>query len=209
MTADTSAHTAGITAVILAGGKARRMDGVDKGLSAFHGRPMIEHVITALRPQVGRLIISANRNQGRYRAYGYPVVTDMVEDYAGPLAGIASGMQAANTPHVLCVPCDAPFVPDTLALTLSRTLAEQQADICVAHDGVRMQQLFALLRRELLPALLEHLAAGGRRVESWYARQRLAVADFSNCPGAFVNLNTAADKRAFAAAATRRQAPAQ
>jgi molybdopterin-guanine dinucleotide biosynthesis protein A len=192
---------ADITAVILAGGRARRMGGEDKGLISFRGRPMIKHVIAALEPQVGGLIISANRNLERYRAYGYPVVTDIVADYAGPLAGIASGMQAAASPCILCVPCDAPFVPGMLAGVLSRTLADHQADICAAHDGIRIQQLFALSRRDLLPALLAYLEAGGRRVESWYRQQRLALADFSGCPDAFANINTADDKCRVAPAA--------
>ena len=203
MTTLHNAAAADTTAVILAGGKARRMGGADKGLAMFHGKPLIEHVITALKPQVNSLIISANRNLERYREYGYPVVTDIVGDYPGPLAGIASGMQATVNPCILIAPCDAPFIPDTLAGILSHTLADTQADISVAHDGIRMQQLFALLRCELLPALLLHLEAGGRRVESWYRQQRLAVADFSDCPDAFANLNTLEDKRESASAAAR------
>lgn len=195
-----------ITAVILAGGKARRMGGADKGLTLFRGTPMIEHVITALEPQVDGLIISANRNLERYREYGFPVVADIVGDYAGPLAGIASGMQATTSNYILSAPCDAPFIPATLAETLSRTLTDHQADISVAHDGVRMQQLFALLNRALLPALLAYLETGGRRVESWYRQQRPALADFSSCPDTFANMNTAEDKRAFTSAMAMQQA---
>ncbi len=194
-----------ITAVILAGGRARRMGGMDKGLIIFRGRPMIEHVIAALEPQVGGLIISANRNLERYREYGYPVVTDSAGDYAGPLAGIASGMQAATSPCILSAPCDAPFVSGALAVILSRTLADNRADISAAHDGVRMQPLFALLRRELLPALLAYLEAGGRRVDDWYRQQRLALADFSGCPDAFANLNTPDEARLFAPGAAGQQ----
>ena len=197
---------ADITAVILAGGRARRMGGADKGLLAFRGKPLIEHVIAAIAPQAGGLIISANRNLARYRAYGYPVVADDTGDYAGPLAGIASGMQTAATPFVLCAPCDAPFVPDTLAAVLARTLAEHRADICAAHDGVRLQPLFALLRRDLLPQLLAYLAADGRRVERWYEAQRLALAAFPGCPEAFANLNTGNDLSRHEPAAAQRRA---
>jgi molybdenum cofactor guanylyltransferase len=181
------------------------MGGADKGLTTFRGKPMIEHAIAALAPQVGGVIISANRNLERYREYGYPVVTDRVGGYAGPLAGIASGMQAAATPCILSAPCDAPFIAGALAETLSRPLADNRADICAAHDGVRMQPLFALLRRELLPALLAYLQAGGRRVDDWYRQQRLALADCSDCPDAFANLNTAEDARLFASAAAGQQ----
>jgi molybdenum cofactor guanylyltransferase len=154
---------------------------------------MIEHVIAALEPQAGDLIISANRNLDRYRNYGYPVVTDTSGGYSGPLAGLASGMQAADTRHVLCIPCDAPLVPATVAAVLMQALHDDQAHTSVAHDGVRMQPLFALLRSELLGALLAYLDAGGHRVESWCRRQRLTLADFSSCTDAFVNLNTPED----------------
>lgn len=199
-------RSADITALILAGGRARRMGGIDKGLLSFRGKPLIEHVIAAVEAQAGTILISANRNLARYRAYGYPVVTDGTDNYDGPLAGIARGMQAATTPYLLCVPCDAPFVPATLVTALSHTLAAQQADICAAHDGIRLQPLFALLRRELLPALRDWLASGGRRVDSWYGLQQLAYADCSACPEAFANLNTADDTRRYAATASGQQA---
>jgi len=197
---------ADITGLILAGGRARRMGGLDKGLLAFRGRPLVEHAIAAMAPQAGGLIISANRNRARYRAYGWPVVADDTGDYAGPLAGIASGLQAAATPFVLCAPCDAPFLPHTLAAVLARTLAERQADICAAHDGVRLQPLFALLRRALLPDLLAYLAGGGRRVEGWYETRRLALAGFPDCPEAFANLNTADDVHRHEPGAAQRRA---
>jgi molybdopterin-guanine dinucleotide biosynthesis protein A len=193
MTGTDTIPAAEITAVILAGGRARRMGGHDKGLYAFRGRPLIEHAINALAPQSGRLIISANRNLERYRAFGYPVVTDTPPRYDGPLAGIASAMQAAVTPFVLCAPCDAPFLPDTLAAVLARTLTERQAEICAVHDGLRTQPLCALLRRDLLPGLLAYLDAGGRRVGSWQETRRVALARFANRAEAFANLNTLAD----------------
>lgn len=198
--------TADITAVILAGGQARRMGGADKGLLEFRGRPLVEHVLAAIEPQVGTVIISANRNLARYRVYGHPVVTDATAGHAGPLAGIASGMQAATTPWILCVPCDAPFVPDTLVATLAQALADGTSDIGVAHDGSRLQQLFALIRRDLLPALQAWLNGGGRRVEHWYAQQRLALADFSSTATAFTNLNTLDEAQRCDAGANGREA---
>jgi molybdopterin-guanine dinucleotide biosynthesis protein A len=76
-----------VTAVILAGGKGRRMDGKDKGLVELANRPLIEYVITAIKPQVGSIILNANRNQQQYAVYGYPVITDALDDFQGPLAG--------------------------------------------------------------------------------------------------------------------------
>ena len=186
-----------ITAVILAGGKARRMDGEDKGLINLNGRAMIDYIISALRPQAGNIIINANRNPQQYGIYGLPVVADMLGDYFGPLVGMATGMHTTDRPYIVTIPCDSPFIPGTLVETLFRSLDEQQADISVAHDGTRMQPVFALLRCELLPGLLAYLDEGGRKIDTWYDQQRLAIADFSDTPDTFLNLNTPEDKLAL------------
>ena len=183
-----------ITAVILAGGKARRMSGEDKGLINLNGRALIHYIISALRPQAGNILINANRNLQQYGRYGLPVVADMLGDYLGPLVGMATGMHTTDRPYIVTVPCDSPFIPGALVETLYRSLDDQQADISVAHDGTRMQPVFALLRCELLPDLLAYLDEGGRKIDTWYDRQRLAIADFSNSPDTFMNLNTPEDK---------------
>jgi len=183
-----------ITAVILAGGKARRMGGEDKGLIELHGRPLLDYIIAGLRPQTGRILVNANRNLARYRAFGFPVVTDLMGDFFGPLVGMATGMQAADTPFILAVPCDSPFVPARLCELLSHALEKEDADISVAHDGVRMQPVVALLRCGLLPDLLSYLEEGGRKIDTWYAQHRLAQADFSASPDVFLNLNTPEDR---------------
>jgi len=183
-----------ITAVILAGGLARRMSGQDKGLIEINGRAMIEHIITALTPQVGGILINANRNLDQYRRYAYPVIEDMMGEFFGPLVGMASGMQASNTDYLLTVPCDSPFIPPVLAERLFRELEDKRADISVAHDSTRMQPVFALLRKELLPSLMTYLEDGGRKIDTWYAEHRLATTDFSDWPDAFININTPDDK---------------
>jgi molybdenum cofactor guanylyltransferase len=195
MTTATPVHD--ITAVILAGGKARRMDGEDKGLITLQGRPMIDYIISAMRPQAGDIIINANRNAEQYGAFGLPVVADMLGDYFGPLVGMATGMHTTDKPYIVTVPCDSPFIPGTLVETLYRALEDQQADISVAHDGARMQPVFALLRCELLPGLLAYLDEGGRKIDTWYDRHRLALADFSGSPDTFMNLNTPEDRIAL------------
>ena len=194
MAADTTTPVQDITAVILAGGKARRMGGEDKGLIELHGRPLLDYIISGLRPQAGQLLVNANRNLERYRAFGYPVVEDIMGDYFGPLVGMATGMQACNTPYIMTVPCDSPFVPAGLADQLYQTLADTEADISVAHDGSRMQPVFALLRCELLPDLLTYLEGGGRKIDTWYTQHRLVFSDFSALPDTFLNLNTPEDR---------------
>ena len=183
-----------ITAVILAGGLARRMSGQDKGLIEINGRPMIEHIIDALAPQVGSILINANRNLDRYRRYAYPVIEDTMGEFYGPLVGMASGMQATTTDYLLSVPCDSPFIPPVLAERLFRELQDKQADISVAHDSTRMQPVFALLRKTLLPSLMTYLEDGGRKIDTWYAEHKLARTDFSDWPDAFININTPQDK---------------
>ena len=185
-----------LTAVILAGGMARRMDGQDKGLIELNGRPMIEYIIESLKPQVDNILISANRNLAQYQRYGYPVVKDIMGDYFGPLAGMASGLQACNSNRILTVPCDSPFIPPVLANRLNTAMIENQADISVANDGERVQPVFAMIRSTLLPSLLAYLDNGGRKIETWYAEHDMALADFSDWPNAFININTPEEKLA-------------
>lgn len=182
-----------VTAIVLAGGRAIRMGGVDKGLIELSRRPMIEHVLDRLRPQLSAIVISANRNLDTYRKYGWPVVTDAGNDYLGPLAGMVSGMEAATTPYVLTVPCDAPRLPDDLLARMHDKLRTENADIAVAHDGLQAQRAFLLMSRDLRPRIREYLDQGGRSVERWLERQRVTEVDFSDRPGAFVNVNTPAD----------------
>jgi molybdenum cofactor guanylyltransferase len=173
------------------------MGGADKGLINLHGRAMVDYIIDALRPQVASMMISANRNLEQYGVYGLPVVADMVGDYFGPLAGMATGMHTSDTPYIVTVPCDSPCIPGMLVETLYRALADCQADISVAHDGARMQPVFAMLRCELLPGLLAYLHEGGRGIEAWYRTQHLAIADFSDASNTFLNLNTPEDRLAL------------
>jgi molybdenum cofactor guanylyltransferase len=170
------------------------MGGADKGLLPLAGRPMVEHVVRALEPQVGAILINANRNLERYERLGLPVVCDRMGDFFGPLVGMASAMERATTPYLLTVPCDSPLVPADLAATLYRALADAGAELSVAHDGKRMQPVFALLDRALLPSLLAYLDAGGRKIDTWYAEHRVALADFSGQPQAFLNVNTPEDQ---------------
>ncbi|MEQ6341107.1 MAG: molybdenum cofactor guanylyltransferase [Gammaproteobacteria bacterium] len=179
-----------ITGVILAGGQARRMGGIDKGLVELRGKPLVAHVIAALEPQVGNIIISANRDLDRYAGFGYAVVADTLPDHPGPLAGILSAMLAATTEYILTVPCDTPLLPPDLMLRLSSTLTREHAEVCAAHDGMRIQPLLTLLRRELAASILDYLNKGDNKVELWLQRQKLTLADFSDETDAFYNINT-------------------
>ncbi|HXZ45684.1 MAG TPA: molybdenum cofactor guanylyltransferase MobA [Pseudolabrys sp.] len=179
-----------ITGLVLAGGRAQRMGGIDKGLIPLNGKPMVAHVIAALHSEIGNLLISANRNLEQYAAFGYPVVPDFMEGYLGPLAGMASGMQACGTQYIVTAPCDSPLIAGDVVHRLCETAAREGADISVAHDGERMHPVFALIRCNLLPDLLDFLNAGQRKIDRWYARHRLAVAYFCDQREAFRNVNS-------------------
>lgn len=191
-----------ITGIILAGGRGSRMGGVDKGLVPLRGAPMIAHVVARLKPQVGALLINANRNLDAYAGLGFPVVSDRFSGFLGPLAGIASGMLAATTPYVATVPCDSPLLPLDLVARLAQALADEQAGIAVAHDGERAHPVFLLLRRELGADLLDFIGSGGRKIDRWFTRHRLAIADFRDSVQAFTNVNDAGERTALEARLT-------
>lgn len=195
-----------ITGAILAGGRATRMGGEDKGLLRVAGRPMVEHVLRALRPQVSDLLINANRNLERYREFGVTVVSDFIDGYCGPLAGMASAMKVARTAFLLTVPCDSPFLSGDLAARLHRCLIRDGARIAVADSGERLEPVFALLDRTLLPSLLAYLEAGERKIDRWYAQHPMTRVDFSDEPGMFHNLNTPEDLAAAEATMQARAA---
>jgi len=184
-----------ITGLILAGGQGRRMGGVDKGLVELAGKTMVQHAFERLHPQVASVLINANRNIPEYEKIGVPVVSDIIGDYAGPLAGMASGLRASTTDYVLTAPCDSPMLAPDLASRMAQALTSEDGDIAVAHDGERMHPVFALLRRDLLVDLLEFLDTGGRKIDIWFERHDTVVVDFSDRVESFANVNRPEDKQ--------------
>ena len=184
-----------ITGVILAGGRATRMNGHDKGLITLCDKYMIEYTIAALRPQVQTLLISANRNRTLYQELGQcEVFADKVGEFSGPLAGILTGLSYAKTDYVLFVPCDAPLITSQLTQHLYQGLIAQQADISVAknHDGI--QPTFVLLKRYLLGDLQRYLMQGERKTRLWYSHHNVTCVDLSDFPLTFLNINTPEEK---------------
>lgn len=178
-----------ITGLVLAGGQARRMGGTDKGLIEVAGRPMIAYVLEVLEPQVGRVLINANRSLEQYARYGHRVVADTLEGFQGPLAGVLSGLEAVETDFLLTAPCDSPLLAADLAACMFQALSAAGADLAVAHDGLRQQPVFLMVRRQLGADLETFLARGGRKIDQWFARHRLAEADLSHRPESFINVN--------------------
>ena len=186
-----------VTGVILAGGRAKRMGGVDKGLVPVNGRPMIAWVIDALRPQVSAVLINANRNHERYGEFGSDVVDDGDSDFRGPLAGMASGMRAARTPWIAVVPCDSPLIHGRLVARLYEAAVASGSRVAAAHDGKRLQPVFALLACDLLDDLAGYLDDGERKIDRWYARHRFESVDFSDAAESFANVNAPEDREAL------------
>lgn len=178
-----------VTGLIFAGGLARRMEGCEKGLLPLRGRPLIRHVLERLEPQVGSVLINANRRREDYAAFGPPVVADLLEGFPGPLAGLQAGLQACRTPLLATVPCDAPLLPTDLIDRLSAALAASNAPAAAASTDGRLQPTFLLCRREVLAGLGRYLAGGGRSVHGWLEQIGTVPVAFGDA-GPFANINT-------------------
>jgi len=186
-----------ITGLILAGGRGQRLGGVDKGLQPWHGRPLVDHAIERFAPQVGELLISANRNAANYASRGPRVLADARDDFPGPLAGVLAGLRAASTPWLAVVPCDAPRLPLDLVERLAHGLGDAHGAV-VQRDlgpaGVRLEPVCCLLSTTLADDLERHLADGGHKVEGWLARHATPVRfDRPDDAAAFANINTPGD----------------
>ena len=190
-----------ITGVILAGGRGSRMGGADKGMQNFNGIPLALHTLMRFGPQVGEVLINANRNLSAYESFGVPVWPDALPDYAGPLAGFLTGLEHCETPYLATVPCDTPLFPGDLVARLAEALEREQAEIAMAaareEDGqLRNQPVFCLLRRELLESLVRFTHGGGRKIDAWTAQHKTVTVAFDqpgDDPRAFFNANTLAE----------------
>jgi molybdopterin-guanine dinucleotide biosynthesis protein A len=179
-----------VTGLILAGGKGSRMGGVDKGLQAFRGRRLIDHVYERLAPQVGGVIINANQNQDAYRTFGVRVVSDAIGGFAGPLAGFHAGLSVSKRPFLASVPCDSPFLPEDLIARLFARIDETGAELAVAKTGDQPHPVFSLMRRGVLDHLSDFLKEGGRKIDAWYATLNVVEVAFDDEAEAFSNINT-------------------
>jgi molybdopterin-guanine dinucleotide biosynthesis protein A len=190
-----------IAGVLLAGGQARRMGGGDKCLMPLAGRPLLQHAIERAQPQVSALLLNANGDPARFRGFGLPVVADVayggaVENFAGPLAGILTGLEwfaenLTDTVWMASFATDAPLIPDDLVSRLAAAVEAESADMACARSAGRAHPVFALwplrLGDELRRAVVEE---GLRKIDAWTARYRLVQVDFACHPrDPFFNIN--------------------
>ena len=183
-----------ITGLILAGGRAQRMGGIDKGLISFHGKPLIESAIDRLQPQVGTILINANRSITKYSHYGYPVLMDETPDFSGPLAGFSVGLKHCKTPYLLTSPCDSPLLPNDLAEKMGTELEKNNLELVFAsskeNDGkIWSQPVFCLMKSSLKDSLDVFLCKGDLKIDRWFKELRSGTVVFEN-PQAFANVNT-------------------
>ena len=183
-----------ITGLILAGGRAQRMGGIDKGLISFHGKPLIESAITRLKPQVSTILINANRSITKYSHYGYPVLMDETPDFSGPLAGFSVGLKHCKTPYLLTSPCDSPLLPTDLAQKMAVELESNNLELVFASskedDGkIWSQPVFCLMTSDLQDSLDVFLSKGDLKIDRWFKALRSGTAVFEHSQ-AFANVNT-------------------
>lgn len=182
-----------ISGVILAGGLARRMGGIEKALVEFHGETLLSHVIKRIQPQVNTLYLNANKKLEQYQEFSLPILEDEKKGFLGPLAGILTALNKIETEYLLVTPCDAPFVSLNLAEKLFKEMQQQNALGAVVHDGERLQPTFLLLHKQLSNDLETYLENGHRSIEQWLEKHLIAKVDFSTQAHDFINFNTLAE----------------
>lgn len=182
-----------ICGVVLAGGQGRRLGGKDKGLLQLHDKPFIEHIVEKLSPQVGEVLINANRNQQLYAAFGN-VIQDELADYQGPLAGMLAAMNHTDKQWIVTVPCDGISIPDDMVSRLCESAEQHNSLIATAHDGDRLQPVHALISCSLQDSLNDFLMSGQRKIDRWYEQHQFSSADFKNNIELFRNVNTPTEK---------------
>jgi molybdopterin-guanine dinucleotide biosynthesis protein A len=188
-----------ITGVVLAGGRGQRMGGVDKGLQVMRGKPLVQWVIERFAPQVEELLINANQNLDRYGGFGYRVIPDEIRGFTGPLAGLHRALNEARHERLATVPCDSPFLPEDLVSRLASAMDARGADLAVAKTGEQAHPVFCLCRKTVLGSLTDFLAAGGRKIDAWYARVKTVEVPFDDVAAAFSNINTREELNGFEA----------
>ncbi|MGO9701124.1 MAG: molybdenum cofactor guanylyltransferase MobA [Xanthobacteraceae bacterium] len=186
--------------LVLAGGRARRMAGDDKGRIRIGEKTILERVLAALAPQCSQVILNANGDPSRFADTGLPVVADSISDFQGPLAGILAGLDwaADHAPEIewiVSTPSDCPFLPRDLVARLHRARVEDGKPLACAASAQRWHPVVGLwpatLRADLRHALLSE---GVRKVDSWTAQRGVAIATWPATPvDPFFNVNTAED----------------
>ncbi|MGI9433628.1 MAG: molybdenum cofactor guanylyltransferase MobA [Geminicoccaceae bacterium] len=185
-----------VVGVLLAGGQARRMGGGDKCLRELGGRPILAHVIERIRPQVQATVLNANGDPGRFSAFALPVIADVIEGFAGPLAGVLTGMEWARSyypdcPWIVTVATDTPFLPEDLVVRMIEAAQTEEAVLATAVSNGRTHPVFGLWPVDQADALRRAMVDEEiRKVDRFTSRFRLAEVIFAAEPfDPFFNTN--------------------
>lgn len=188
--------------VILAGGLASRMGGGDKSLLKLDERPILQHVIDRLTPQVAKVAINANGDPERFAAYGLPVIADSIAEYPGPLAGVLAGLDWAyeqGASAIVTAAADTPFFPNDLVHGLVQAASGMKQPLALAAskdaDGKQWRQpTFGLWPVSLRDDLRGALQAGMRKVVMWTDQHDAREAVFDSAEfDPFFNVNRPED----------------
>ena len=189
-----------VSCIILAGGRGKRAGGVDKGLLPYEikngknktgiNKPLIEHVINAVKAQVDDIVISANRNIETYKRYSANVIGDATEDYQGPLAGIAAGLKHCKHERVLVIACDMPRLPANLVTRLLSQVLNHSISIATVDSN---HQLALIIKSNLYDSIQQRLNNKQLKLIQWVESVPYSTVSFDDMPGAFVNLNQLPD----------------
>lgn len=166
------------------------MQEADKGLLELAGKPLVQHISERIKPYVQEILINCNRNQPEYDRLGYKTYRDGIAGYPGPLAGFYSVLVHSDSPLFLFIPCDMPLLPDDLLPRMLKALNDADADLCTVNDGTHIHPVVLLVKREALSSLGQVLETGNYKVRQWVYAHNHVVADFSDKPQAFLNVNT-------------------
>jgi molybdenum cofactor guanylyltransferase len=183
---------AGITGLILAGGRGSRMQGADKGLLLLEGKTLIERVLRRVQPQCASVMISANRNLPAYQSFGAVVINDVRADFPGPLAGIEAGLLRVPTGWLFVTPCDLPYVPYDAATRLVQAALARRVTAAFAQTNTTSHTAVCVLHSSLLPALAASLDAGQYRMRQWFDHVHALPLLFEDA-AAFANMNAPDD----------------
>ena len=181
-------NTSNITAIILAGGASRRMNGKDKAWLSYRGKHLIRHVIDKIEPHVDKIILSYSENTKNYQSLPYASYRDYKLGFDGPLTGILSCSKYVSTPFVFIAPCDMPLLPRDIIQRLEPQI--ENNDIVVPNDGIREQCLVFLTKTKILNSIDQYLKSNNKSVQGWIAQQSKGTVDFSTESKLFENINT-------------------
>ena len=189
-----------VVGLLLAGGQARRMGGGDKCLRALAGKTLLTRAIARAQPQVSHLLLNANGDPGRFESFGLPVVPDVIDGFAGPLAGVLSGLTWLSTeqPEIAWLatfPTDAPFFPADLVARMLAAATERATKVVCAASGGRSHPVFGLWHTSLKDDLERAMVGRGiRKIDAWTATHGLVEVSYDTDPvDPFFNANRPQD----------------